>query len=129
VSARSARAPAAAPAVIPGQLDVAEVLSLVVADDGRATAEAVRGELVAPADELVDAFVLTLVASAQTQRTYERACRRFVRWPRAAGRARGADGGQRGPLPRPPGRGRPLERDGAQGPRGAQQLPALAGRA
>jgi hypothetical protein len=32
------------------------------------------------ADELVSAFALTLVARAQTQRTYEYACRRFTRW-------------------------------------------------
>ena len=66
---------------IPGQLDVDEVLELVVRDErAPAATAAVRGELVAPAEELVDAFVTTLVASPQTQRTYARACRRFVRW-------------------------------------------------
>src|SRR3954447_21980072 len=61
-------------------LPSSELRALVVADERRPAAEAVRPELVAPVEELVDAFVLTLVASAQTQRTYERACRRFVRW-------------------------------------------------
>ena len=66
---------------IPGQLDVDEVLALVEREPGAAVASAgVRGELVAPADELVSAFAATLVARPQTQRTYERACRRFVRW-------------------------------------------------
>ena len=61
-------------------VDVADVLDVVLADSRPPAPTAVRGELVAPADELVDAFALTYVASVQTQRTYERACRRFVRW-------------------------------------------------
>ena len=40
----------------------------------------VRSELVGAADELVSAFALTLVASPQTQRTYDRACRAFTAW-------------------------------------------------
>jgi site-specific recombinase XerD len=62
-----------------GQLDVDGVLELVVCDARAPAPASVTGELVAPADELVDAFVLTLVASPQTQRTYQRACRRFTR--------------------------------------------------
>jgi site-specific recombinase XerD len=62
-----------------GQADeVDDVLDVVMSVSRRPAS--VRGELVAPADELVDAFALTYVASVQTQRTYERACRRFVRW-------------------------------------------------
>jgi hypothetical protein len=38
----------------------------------------VRGELVAPAAELAEGFADTLVARPQTQRTYRRACARFV---------------------------------------------------
>lgn len=43
-------------------------------------AERVRGELIAPAGELVDAFCATLIARPQTQRTYRRACRRLIAW-------------------------------------------------
>jgi site-specific recombinase XerD len=64
------------PASTPDQLDVDEVLELVASE----TPAAVRGELVAPAAELVEAFADTLVARPQTQRTYRRACARFVRW-------------------------------------------------
>jgi hypothetical protein len=64
---------------IPGQLDV-DVLALVVRDEGTPATTALSGELVAPADELVQAFAATLVARPQTQRTYERACGRFARW-------------------------------------------------
>ena len=39
------------------------------------------GVLVGAADELVDAYALTLVATPQTQRTYRRACRRLVAGP------------------------------------------------
>lgn len=70
-----------AAAVIPGQLDVDEVLELVVRDERAAPAPAgavARGEVLGPVDELVDGFVATLVATPSTQRTYERACRRFV---------------------------------------------------
>jgi hypothetical protein len=70
----------ATPARIPGQLNVDEVLALVTGDDEAPERTAVVGELVAPADELVTAFAATLVARPQTQRTYDRACRRFVRW-------------------------------------------------
>jgi site-specific recombinase XerD len=66
------------PAITPGRLDVDEVLELVAPETS--TPAAVRGELVAPAAELVDAFADTLVARPQTQRTYRRACARFVRW-------------------------------------------------
>jgi len=66
--------------VLPGRLDVAEIGELVVRDERRPEPTALRGELVAPADELASAFVDTLVARPQTQRTYGRACRRFVRW-------------------------------------------------
>jgi len=58
------------------QLD--DVLDVVMSISRRPPA--VRGELVAPADELGDAFAVAYVASVQTQRTYQRACRRFVRW-------------------------------------------------
>lgn len=64
----------------PGQLDVEEVLELVLREAHAPAATSVRGEPVAPADELVEAFAATLVARSQTQRTYERACRRFARW-------------------------------------------------
>jgi hypothetical protein len=66
--------------VIPGRLDVDEVLDLVPRAERPAAPAALTGELVAPADELVQAFAATLVARPQTQRTYERACRRFARW-------------------------------------------------
>ena len=66
-------------AIQPGRLDVDEVLELV-ASQAPAPGTAVRGELVAPAAELVDAFADTLVARPQTQRTYRRACARFVGW-------------------------------------------------
>src|SRR5213083_1132886 len=56
-----------------GRLDVDEVLELV-ASQAPAPGTVVRGELVAPAAELVDAFADTLVARPQTQRTYRRAC-------------------------------------------------------
>jgi site-specific recombinase XerD len=65
--------------LLAGQLDVDEVLELVVRGE-RPPPPAVVGELVAPAAELVDVFAATLVARPQTQRTYARACRRFVRW-------------------------------------------------
>jgi integrase/recombinase XerC len=67
-------------AAIPGQLDVDEVLELVVREAPATTPRRVTGELVGQADELVTAFVQTLVAQPQTQRTYERACRRFTTW-------------------------------------------------
>jgi hypothetical protein len=60
------------PAAVPGQLDVEEVLELVPRDEHAPAATSVRGELVAPADELVQAFAATLVARPQTQRTYAR---------------------------------------------------------
>ena len=64
-----------------GQLDVDEVLELVARDTSPpAASEAVRGELVSAGAELVEAFAATLVASPQTQRTYRRACRRFLAW-------------------------------------------------
>jgi site-specific recombinase XerD len=66
--------------IILGQLDVDEVLALVVRDDDRPAAPALSCELVAPATELAEAFAATLVARPQTQRTYLRACRRFVGW-------------------------------------------------
>lgn len=72
--------PDAQVAAIAGQLDVDEMLELVVRDEHAPAAGAVRGELVAPADELVEGFAATLVARPQTQRTYQRACRRFARW-------------------------------------------------
>ena len=65
---------------IPGQLGVDAVLDLVVRDEQPPAPAALTGELVAPADELVNGFAATLVARPQTQRTYERACRRFARW-------------------------------------------------
>jgi hypothetical protein len=43
-------------------------------------AAALTGEVVAAADELVKAFAATLVARPQTQRTSERARKRFARW-------------------------------------------------
>ena len=58
---------------------VGEALGLVVRDRAL-EAPVVVGELVAPAEQLVDAFAATLVARPQTQRTYARACMRFVRW-------------------------------------------------
>src|SRR4051794_21287894 len=63
-----------------GPLELDGVLALVAQQPAPLAATVVRGELVAPVDELVDAFVITLVASPQTQRTYQRACRRFARW-------------------------------------------------
>ena len=75
-----------AAAVITGQLDVDEILELVVREvpaSASASASASRrvtGELVGHAEELVTAFVQTLVPQPQTQRTYERACRRFSGW-------------------------------------------------
>ncbi len=68
------------PERLEGQLDVDEVLELVVADSRAPAREAVHGELVAPAADLVDRFTATLVARPQTQRTYALACARFVRW-------------------------------------------------
>ncbi len=68
----------AVPDLIRGQLDVDEVLDLVVHDERRPSPTLARGELVGVADELVGEFVETLIAQPQTQRTYERACRRFV---------------------------------------------------
>jgi site-specific recombinase XerD len=62
------------------QRDGDEVLELVVGDTRAPAREAVRGELVAPAADLVDRFTATLVARPQTQRTYALACARFVRW-------------------------------------------------
>lgn len=60
-------------------LDVDDLLELVVRHQRQTPAPARgRGELVGPADELVAAFALTLVASPQTQRTYRRACRWFT---------------------------------------------------
>ena len=64
--------------VIPSSLDVDAVHELVVRDERTPTRA--RGELVGAADELVTAFALTLVASPQTQRTYDRACRAFTAW-------------------------------------------------
>ena len=68
------------PEALEGQLDVDEVLELVVRDSRAPAREAVRGELVTPAADLVDRFSATLVARPQTQRTYALACARFVRW-------------------------------------------------
>jgi integrase/recombinase XerC len=62
------------------QLDVDEVLDLVLREDHTPARQAIVGELVSAADELVEAFAATLVARPQTQRTYQRACVRFVRW-------------------------------------------------
>lgn len=67
-------------AVLPGQLDVDEVLELIVREAASPAPRRVTGKLVGQADELVSAFVQTLVAQPQTQRTYERACRRFTAW-------------------------------------------------
>jgi hypothetical protein len=69
-----------AAAVIAGQLDVDEVLELVVRESAVPASHSVTGEVVGQADELVAGFVQTLVAQPQTQRTYERACRRFTDW-------------------------------------------------
>ena len=63
-----------------GQLDVDEVVELVVRDERAPTGASVRGELVAPAADLVERFTATLVARPQTQRTYALACARLVRW-------------------------------------------------
>lgn len=68
------------PSEIAGQLDVDEVIDLVVRDERHPEPVAVTGELVAPAEELVKAFAAIWVAKPQTQRTYRRACQRFVRW-------------------------------------------------
>ena len=59
-----------------------EALELVVRDR-RPPAPApprAKGELVGQAERLVALFAETLVAAPQTQRTYERACSRFVAW-------------------------------------------------
>ena len=62
-------------------LDVDDLLELVVRDQRQTPASAgVGGELAGPADELLTAFTLTLVASPHTQRTYRRACRSFTDW-------------------------------------------------
>ena len=61
-----------------GTRGIDEVLELVARDACAPTRA--RGELVGAADELVSAFALTLVASPQTQRTYDRACRSFRAW-------------------------------------------------
>jgi hypothetical protein len=45
-----------------GQLDGDEILELVVRDSRAPAREAVRGELVAPAADLVERFTATLVA-------------------------------------------------------------------
>ena len=66
------------PERLEGQLDVDEVLA--VRDSRTPACDAVRGELVAPAADLVGRFTATLVARPQTQRTYALACGRFVRW-------------------------------------------------
>lgn len=63
-----------------GRLDVDERLELVVRGTRAPALATVKGELVGAADELVTAFAATLVARPQTQRTYERACRRLTRW-------------------------------------------------
>ena len=68
------------PEAIAGQLDVDEVLELVVRDERAPAPVSVRGELVAPAADLVERFTATLVARPQTQRIYALACARFVRW-------------------------------------------------
>ena len=59
--------------------DVDEVLELALLQPA-VGATAVSGELIAPAEELLAGFAATLVARPQTQRTYRRACARFVRW-------------------------------------------------
>jgi site-specific recombinase XerD len=65
---------------IPGPLDIGDVLEIFVRDECAPAEAPVRGELIGTADELVSAFALTLVASPQTQRTYDRACRAFTAW-------------------------------------------------
>jgi site-specific recombinase XerC len=77
---RQTQRSALGPERLAGQLDVEQVLELVVRDEASAASGALRGELVAPAAELADDFAATLVARPQTQRTYLRACRRFVAW-------------------------------------------------
>jgi site-specific recombinase XerD len=68
------------PAISVQLVDVDDELYVDISLSRLPAPASVRGELVAAADEFVDAFALTDVASAQTQRTYQRACRRFVRW-------------------------------------------------
>ena len=63
-----------------GRLDGDEVLDLVVRDERAPAVASVRGELVAPAADLVARFTATLVARPQTRRTYALACARLVRW-------------------------------------------------
>jgi site-specific recombinase XerC len=63
-----------------GRLYVNEGLELVVRDERAPASTSIRGELVGAADELVEQFTLTLVASPQTQRTYRRACGAFTAW-------------------------------------------------
>jgi integrase/recombinase XerC len=65
---------------IPEQLAVNEVLALVAGDAPALVSPLVRGELVSAGAELVEAFAATLVSSPQTQRTYRRACGRFMAW-------------------------------------------------
>jgi len=55
-------------------------LELVVSDERPVTRAVLSGELVAPAQDLARRFTDSFVARPQTQRTYGRACRRFVRW-------------------------------------------------
>lgn len=66
--------------VLPGLLKVDEGLALVRCEPATPAVAGLRGELVAPASELLERFAATLVARPQTQRTYRRACERFVRW-------------------------------------------------
>ena len=128
------RRPAAAMTTLQA-VDVDEVLELVVRDERAAAAAPpaastpVRGELVSPGGRRSSReFALTLVASPQTQRTYDRACRAFAAW---LGRSPG------------PGPDRPRtsqvyhadlvrsglrELHGQEGARRAQHLPALARR-
>ena len=80
---------------IPGQLDVDELLGLVLRDDATpAPAETVRGELVAPAAELLERFADTLIARPQTQRTLPPRVRALRPLARTAARPRGPDRGQ-----------------------------------
>lgn len=62
------------------QGDVDDGVELVLRDASPGPRPVLAGELVAPAEQLVDRFVATFIARPQTQRSYRRACARFVCW-------------------------------------------------
>ena len=66
---------------LPDRLEPDEALALANhRGQPPALTAAARGELVSPLEPLVQAFVATLADAPQTQRTYARACARFLVW-------------------------------------------------